>query len=701
MRMGSQMARVASVAACLLAARAPLPAETGAKDLRALTGARARLVWLRDTGDGSDTMAVGSQLQLMSFDTDGGHGVRPILPAPGSLSKPLLTPAGERVVFTDRAAGRVCVVGFNGQGLRPVVAGHAVEVWAEPGSGREWVYVKVPDAGAGNPIRRYLLDGPQLPDPASGELVWDRSPSDGHNFQLSADGTRASALLPWPDAHVAELPNRGSQRFARGCWTSLAPDNSYLAWVFDGAHRGVELHGPGFSRKVDVHGAPGMDGWEVYHPRWSNHVRFLCLTGPYRQGGRGRNNIRQGGPGVEIYVGRWAPDFDSVEAWARVTYDRHADFMPDLWITGGERATVADTLRTGERPDLATVQTPADLGKEWPGSHAQLLFLWDGMNRPNRIRDAAAGVDRSCRTTLRGRAVPATGGSVDLAGGSLVAEALDGELLAACRASHQLAIEAVFTPANTTQRGPARIVTFSRSANARNFTLGQEQDRLVLRLRTPQTGDNGVNPQTVLATLPAGQRCHVIVSYLPGRLQAFVNGSNVLESSAVQGDFANWSEQSLRCGDEADGGRDWAGTLDAVAIYSRFVGPDEAVAKHRQWVSREAARRAPPVVTLEARLATVLPVPTAEMLDTYRRALVLCEYDVVGVVTGVCAAPRIAVAHWAVLDREPVAVYQARQVGQTCRLELTAWNDRPELEGERRFEELSDPLLPVFYCAER
>ncbi len=701
MSTGSRIARAAAAAGWLLAACAPLLAEPVAQELRALTGARARLVWLRDTGDGSDAMAEGSRLQLMGFDTEDGRGVRPILPASGRISKPLLTPAGERVVFTDRASGRVCVVGFDGQNLRPVAVGHLVEVWAEPATGREWVYAKVPDAGAANPIRRYLLDGPQLPDPASGELIWDRAPSDGHNFQLSADGTRASALLPWPDAHVAELPNRGSQRFARGCWTSLAPDNSYLAWVFDGAHRGVELRGPGVSRNVDIHDAPGIDGWEVYHPRWSNHVRFLCLTGPYRQGGRGGNNIRQGGPGVEIHVGRFGPDFASVEAWVRVTNDRHADFVPDLWIAGGARATVAETLKTEEPRQVAAVQTPADLGREWPGSHAQLVFLWDGMTRPNRIRDTASGVDRSCRTTLRGRAVPAANGAVDLAGGALVAEALDAELLTACRASNQLAIETVFTPANVTQRGPARIVTFSRSANARNFTLGQEEDRLVLRLRTPLTGDNGVNPQTVLATLTPGRRCHVIVSYLPGRLQAFVNGSNGVSSSAVQGDFANWSEQSLRCGDEADGGRDWAGTLDAVAVYSRFVGPDEAAAKHRQWVSREAARRVLPTVTVEARLATALPVPTTDMLDTYRRALVVCEYDVLGVVTGVCAAPRIAVAHWAVLDREPVAAYQARQVGRTYRLELTALTDRPELEGERRFEDLSDPTLPVFYCAER
>ena len=45
------------------------------------------------------------------------------------------------------------------------------------------------------------------------------------------------------------------------------------------------------------------------------------------------------------------------------------------------------------------------------------------------------------------------------------------------------------------QVGPARIVTLSGGTNRRNFTLGQEGENLVFRLRTPLAGDNGTPPE--------------------------------------------------------------------------------------------------------------------------------------------------------------------------------------------------------------
>jgi hypothetical protein len=49
---------------------------------------------------------------------------------------------------------------------------------------------------------------------------------------------------------------------------------------------------------------------------------------------------------------------------------------------------------------------------------------------------------------------------------------------------------------NLEQIGPARIVTYSRNAHARNFTLGQVRDTLTFRLRTPASGDNGTDPHS-------------------------------------------------------------------------------------------------------------------------------------------------------------------------------------------------------------
>ena len=84
---------------------------------------------------------------------------------------------------------------------------------------------------------------------------------------------------------------------------------------------------------VNINDAPGFDGAEVFHPRWTNHPRFLTISGPYNQGGA--NQARTGGKQVEVYVGRFSADFSKVEAWARVTNNSGGDSHPDVWIDAG------------------------------------------------------------------------------------------------------------------------------------------------------------------------------------------------------------------------------------------------------------------------------------------------------------------------------------------------------------------------------
>ena len=81
---------------------------------------------------------------------------------------------------------------------------------------------------------------------------------------------------------------------------------------------------------VNINSAPGFDGAEVFHPRWTNHPRFLAISGPYNQGGA--NQVRSGGKQAEVYLGRFSADFSRVEAWARVTNNSGGDSHPDVWI---------------------------------------------------------------------------------------------------------------------------------------------------------------------------------------------------------------------------------------------------------------------------------------------------------------------------------------------------------------------------------
>lgn len=67
------------------------------------------------------------------------------------------------------------------------------------------------------------------------------------------------------------------------------------------------------------------------------------------------------------------------------------------------------------------------------------------------------------------------------------------------------------------QEGPARILTFSDGVLQRNATLAQEDDALVLRLRTPLAGSNGGEVEFHLpGSVPTGVPTRVLASYDDG-----------------------------------------------------------------------------------------------------------------------------------------------------------------------------------------
>jgi len=295
--------------------------------------ARLRVAWVQDVSDGGDPFGAGGNLRLMGLDTADGVGERVILSTVGSYVRPLITPKGDRVVYSNRISKKVYIVNWNGTGLREIVPGFALAVWMNLLDGREWVYFGEenwgPDRDHTTAVYRIPLDGS-----GSRELVWDRTPVLVVGFQLSADGRMASGNFPWPDGGVAQLPNQSWTRLGNGCWTSLAPDNSYRFWLMDDSHRNLYMtdRSGENGRTININNAPGIDGWEVYHPRWSNHPRIMAMTGPYKVGS-GTNRIDGGGPEVEIYIGRFNENFTAIESWQRVTNNNLGDFFPDVWIS--------------------------------------------------------------------------------------------------------------------------------------------------------------------------------------------------------------------------------------------------------------------------------------------------------------------------------------------------------------------------------
>jgi glycopeptide antibiotics resistance protein len=100
------------------------------------------------------------------------------------------------------------------------------------------------------------------------------------------------------------------------------------------------------------------------------------------------------------------------------------------------------------------------------------------------------------------------------------------KLIEAFQATHEFSVEVWMTPENTTQSGPARIVSFSRDTGARNFTLGQQGRKIEFRVRTPASGLNGtplaLRSQTDLI---AGKEVHLVATYKDGVEKLFINGA--------------------------------------------------------------------------------------------------------------------------------------------------------------------------------
>ena len=352
----------AALGLLLAACSTPQTIEGPAAEIRKFTGARTRIVWVQ--GDGSDPFAGGDALVLMGLDTDDGRNERPIGSERGNYIKPLLTTRGDRVVVSSGAARpgdtEIFIMNFDGSGFRSLGPGFALAVWRDPADDSEWLYVGTDSKdSAVASVSRFKIDNPE-----TRQLVWNKTRVTWDSFQISADGKSAAGLFPWPIAGVAQLPNGELQKLGEGCWTAMVSAGSPVCWYFDGSHRNLTLFDVGTNRRwmVNINKAPGFGNAEVYHPRWTNHPRFMALSGPYNQGGA--NQVRSGGKQSEVWLGRFSEDLTSIEGWVRATHNDGGDSYPDVWV---ERAKSPYPVRSATAVGPSTTAeggAPGERGQE-------------------------------------------------------------------------------------------------------------------------------------------------------------------------------------------------------------------------------------------------------------------------------------------------------------------------------------------------
>lgn len=146
------------------------------------------------------------------------------------------------------------------------------------------------------------------------------------------------------------------------------------------------------------------------------------------------------------------------------------------------------------------------------------------------------------------------------------------KILVACKASQELTVEAWLRPANTSQDGPARIVTMSSGPAVRNFTLGQAKGRWVARVSSRGTNRNGLpNSETPTGDVDTSAVQHVVLTVTDSERRMYVDG-RLSSRSAIPGGFASWEADPLLIGNEEATGtveddRPWLGDLHLVAVY--------------------------------------------------------------------------------------------------------------------------------------
>jgi hypothetical protein len=244
----------------------------------------------------------------------------------------------------------------------------------------------------------------------------------------------------------------------------------------------------------------------------------------------------------------------------------------------------AATPRPAAPPTAAAPGPPLDLAAQlrtWPGTAPGLVVAWQRDGGANRLVSRVAQATGTWRLKPRGAARFDARGTACLEGGAILVEGPEATLLEACRDSGELTVELRFVTERVPQTGPARIMSFSQDGFQRDWTLAQEGDQLLFRLRTPQTGENAMNPQVTLFSVVAGQPTYLVLSYRDGELTVYRDGKREPVQTVVRGDFRNWVPQHLLLGDEYADPRPWLGKIERFAVHSRAMDEREVLQRDR------------------------------------------------------------------------------------------------------------------------
>jgi hypothetical protein len=143
--------------------------------------------------------------------------------------------------------------------------------------------------------------------------------------------------------------------------------------------------------------------------------------------------------------------------------------------------------------------------------------------------------------------------------------------LEAARADERIGVALVVRPLRSAQTGPARIFTISRDTRLRNLTIAQEDDDLVLRLRTAESDFNGLVDGDPFARIADvfrhGRWTRIDLEIAPGELTLAIDGEPALTAALPAAVLATWQpSMGVALGNEMTCNRPWLGDIRTAVV---------------------------------------------------------------------------------------------------------------------------------------
>jgi hypothetical protein len=166
--------------------------------------------------------------------------------------------------------------------------------------------------------------------------------------------------------------------------------------------------------------------------------------------------------------------------------------------------------------------------------------------------------------------------------------------IASAKQSHRLELLLRVRCFSANQNGPARIITLSSGPYLRDFTVGQEGDDLIFRLRTPRTSLNGTFNGMEFVQLPDVFKrrgwIDLRILVMPGRLQITVENRVRVRKLLPRLPLQDWdTSYRLALGNELTYDRPWLGEIRRASVQTKgeavdYVNPNNVELPSRVWI---------------------------------------------------------------------------------------------------------------------